>query len=89
MIRKDAVDPGGWKGINKAKLIVPLDTHMHKIAKTLCFTDKKSADIQIALEITQNFAHLCPKDPVKYDFALTRFGIRGELNLKQVAKCFI
>lgn len=79
LVRKDAVDPGGWKGISKSKLIVPLDTHMHKIAKKLCLTRRKSADLKTALEITGNFAKLCPRDPVKFDFSLTRFGIRKEL----------
>jgi uncharacterized protein (TIGR02757 family) len=87
MVRKDTVDPGGWKGIPKSKLIVPLDTHMHRIAKNLCLTERKSADIKTALEITQNFAGLCPSDPVKYDFALTRFGIREELNYKKLSLC--
>jgi len=32
MVRKDAVDPGGWKDVPKSKLVVPLDTHMAKIA---------------------------------------------------------
>jgi uncharacterized protein (TIGR02757 family) len=76
MIRKDAVDCGCWSGVSKSKLIVPLDTHMHKIAKKLCLTKIKSADSKTALEITGGFAKLCPHDPVKFDFSLTRFGIR-------------
>jgi len=82
MIRKDAVDPGGWKGIPKSKLIVPVDTHMTRIGRVLGLTQRKSADMKMALEITKSFRKLVPKDPAKYDFALTRFGIRSDFDLK-------
>ena len=80
MIRSDEVDPGGWKNSYSAKLIVPLDTHMYRFARFYGFTLRKSADLVAASEITAGFRRLCPDDPVKYDFALTRFGIRHELN---------
>jgi uncharacterized protein (TIGR02757 family) len=75
MVRKDEVDPGGWEGIPGSKLIIPLDVHMHRIGKKLGFTRRKQADMRTALEITEQFRNLCPDDPVKYDFALTRMGI--------------
>ncbi len=31
MVRKDEIDPGIWESIPPSKLIVPVDTHMHKI----------------------------------------------------------
>jgi uncharacterized protein (TIGR02757 family) len=76
MVRNDAVDPGWWK-VNKSKLIIPLDTHMHKIGLKYRFTNKKGTGIKTALEITHGFKKFIPDDPVKYDFALTREGIRG------------
>jgi len=84
MVRKDRVDPGGWKGINKSTLIVPIDTHMHKIGMMLGFTSRKQANMKTAMEITQGFTKISPKDPVKYDFALTRFGIRDDMNIKSL-----
>jgi len=33
-----------------------------------------------ALEITSGFKKIVPDDPVKYDFALTRFGIRDDMD---------
>jgi len=84
MVRKDRVDPGGWKGVSKRLLVVPLDTHMAKIGRGLGFSDRKSADMKMAVEITRSFARLCPSDPVKYDFALTRFGIRDDLEMSQL-----
>ena len=84
MIRHDDVDPGGWVGISPERLIVPLDTHMHKIGITLGLSRRKQADMRTALEITKGFAEILPDDPVKYDFSLTRFGIRDDMELKHL-----
>ncbi len=84
MVRKDAVDPGGWIGILPSALIIPLDTHMRNISLLLGFTKRKTADIKTAFEITSVFKAINPKDPVKYDFALTRFGIRDDMSIKEL-----
>lgn len=81
MVRQDRVDPGGWCQVSPARLIVPLDTHMHAIGRMLGFTGRKQADARAAREITAGFARYCPEDPVRYDFSLTRFGIRGDMSL--------
>ena len=59
-----------------AKLIVPVDVHMHNVCRQLGFTCKKQANLKAAVEITRCFKKISPEDPVKYDFSLTRFGIR-------------
>ena len=74
-MRKDNVDPGGWDEVPASKLIVPLDTHMHKIALKMGLTKRKQADLKTAIEVTEGFKIFSKKDPVKYDFALTRAGI--------------
>jgi uncharacterized protein (TIGR02757 family) len=79
MVRQDRIDPGGWIDVPPSKLIIPLDTHMHRISQTLCLTEKKQANLNTALEITEQFKKICPEDPTKYDFTLTRFGIRADL----------
>jgi len=81
MVRKDNVDPGGWKGLSPSKLIVPLDTHMANIGKTLGMTKRKSADQKMALDITNFFRKISPHDPVRYDFTLTRFGIHPDMDM--------
>ena len=78
MVRKDDVDPGGWD-VQPSLLLVPLDTHMHHLSMSLGFTNRKHADMRSVLEITRMFSKISPNDPVKYDFALTRLGIRPEL----------
>ncbi|MBC8441772.1 MAG: TIGR02757 family protein [Deltaproteobacteria bacterium] len=85
MVRKDQVDPGGWEKISPSLLIVPLDTHMHKIGIMLEFTKRKSLDMKTALEITQGFKQVVRQDPVKYDFCLTRFGIRRGLSMDDLS----
>jgi uncharacterized protein (TIGR02757 family) len=85
MIRKDEVDPGCWHGlIPTSKLIIPLDTHMFNIAKKFNLTSRKTADFKTAIEITDKFKTINSTDPVKYDFSLTRFGIRNELNYSDI-----
>ncbi|MCK5113574.1 MAG: TIGR02757 family protein [Phycisphaerae bacterium] len=81
LVRKDRVDPGGWSGIDPGMLIIPLDTHMQNIGGLLGMTQRKSADMKMALEITGAFRKIIPADPVRYDFALTRLGIRDEMNI--------
>jgi uncharacterized protein (TIGR02757 family) len=74
MVRKDRIDPGGWP-IRPAKLIIPLDTHMHRFARIHGLTARKAADMKTALEITEGFRKFSPADPVRYDFSVTRLGI--------------
>jgi len=76
MVRKDAVDPGGWADIPKSELIIPVDVHMHRMGIRLGFTNRKSANLKTAMEITRGFKRIQSEDPVKYDFALTRYGIQ-------------
>ncbi|MBN2070102.1 MAG: TIGR02757 family protein [Candidatus Krumholzibacteriota bacterium] len=78
MVRSDGVDPGGWEMISASKLIVPLDVHMHRFAILLGMTSRRQADLKTAREITGEMKKFAPDDPVKYDFALTRLGIRRD-----------
>jgi uncharacterized protein (TIGR02757 family) len=81
MVRRDEVDPGGWEDVPASKLIVPVDTHMHRICLLLGMTRRKQADMRTALEITDAFREMVPEDPVRYDFSLTRLGIREDADL--------
>lgn len=89
LVRKDEVDPGGWKGIPREKLIVPLDTHMFRICGALGLTKRKQPNLKTALEITSEFRKINPSDPTKYDFALTRLGIRDDCDLDEfLERCY-
>ncbi|HPW69118.1 MAG: TIGR02757 family protein [Desulfomonilia bacterium] len=84
MVRSDAVDPGVWTDVSPEKLIVPLDTHMFRTCRSLGMTTRSQADGKTALEITSAFRKIEPGDPVKYDFSLTRIGIRREGDLSRM-----
>ncbi len=87
MVRDDDVDAGLWKSVDKAKLIVPVDTHMARLCRFLGFYDRKTVSLATAVEITRKFAQLVPADPVKYDFALSRIGIVEDCNGRYRPKC--
>lgn len=86
MVRKDDVDPGGWKAVRPAELLCPVDTHIRKLAEELEFTSRRVVNFGMVQEITDAFREVSPEDPVKYDFALTRFGIRDDLAFEQLVK---
>jgi len=81
MVRNDGIDPGGWSCLSPAELIVPLDTHMLRICLELGLVTRKTADMVTANQATRSFRLISPEDPIKYDFALTRFGIRPDLRM--------
>lgn len=83
-VRRDAVDIGCWRRIPPSSLLVPLDVHMHRAALAFGLTKRKQADLKSAREISDKFAKFCPQDPVKYDFCLTRFGIREDMQEKDL-----
>ena len=78
MVRNDDVDPGGWRGIPPALLVFPMDTHIYRICREFGITNRKQANLKTALEVTKAFRRIAPVDPVRYDFALSRFGIRKD-----------
>lgn len=88
MARRDDVDPGCWPGVPPSSIIIPLDTHMFRITTGLGFTRRRAADGRTALEVTDAFAAFCPDDPVRYDFALTRFGIRSGMSDEELLAMF-
>jgi uncharacterized protein (TIGR02757 family) len=75
MVRRDALDFGIWRGIPTERLVVPTDTHVHRIARRLGLTRRRTADWKTAREITDALARYDAKDPVRFDYALCRIGI--------------
>lgn len=74
MVRKDNIDLGLWSGIDKKDLLLPLDTHTHKVSQKLGLLDRKNYDLKSAMLITQKLREFDPLDPIKYDFAIYRLG---------------
>jgi uncharacterized protein (TIGR02757 family) len=74
MVRDDNIDMGLWSGINKADLIMPLDTHTFNVSRRIGLLQRKTYDLQAAIELTQTLKGFDKEDPLKYDFALYRLG---------------
>lgn len=81
LVRRDAVDPGGWDSSLAPTLVQPMDTHMGWVARRLgLIPENAPANLATALAVTARFRVIAPADPVRYDFALTRPGIRPDLD---------
>jgi uncharacterized protein (TIGR02757 family) len=75
MVRRDGLDFGLWRGMSPARLVIPLDTHVARIAANIGLTTRRTAGWPMAMEVTAGLRELDPLDPVKYDFAICRLGI--------------
>ena len=77
MVRSDenGVDLGIWKKIPSSALMLPLDVHTGRVARSLGLLRRKQNDWQAVEEVTAVLRELDPQDPVKYDFALFGLGI--------------
>jgi uncharacterized protein (TIGR02757 family) len=87
MVRCDEVDPGLWKSVDRARLIVPMDVHMGRHCRLLSLHDDKTISQSTALKVTRVFAQIEPADPVKYDFALSRIGITEGCDGRRRPEC--
>ncbi|MCK9492342.1 MAG: TIGR02757 family protein [Sulfurimonas sp.] len=74
MVREDNIDMGLWSCVDRADLIMPLDTHTFNVSKKLGLLHRKTYDLQAAIELTEMLKSFDEKDPLKYDFALYRIG---------------
>ncbi|MGH8103865.1 MAG: TIGR02757 family protein [bacterium] len=78
MVRRDQVDFGLWTTVSPGQLVMPLDAHIIRIARNWRLLKRKTANWKSAEELTDRLRRFSPDDPVKYDFALTRLGMRAE-----------
>lgn len=73
----DGIDLGLWKGVPASALVVPLDTHVHRIARYLGLTRRRSPGWRTALEVTRALRRVDPADPLRFEFAVCHMGISG------------
>jgi hypothetical protein len=65
-----------------------MDTHMFRLCRALGLLDRARPDLNAAREATAAFRRMWPEDPVRYDFALTRLGIRDDADPEEfLAEC--
>ncbi|MHB8874810.1 MAG: DUF2400 family protein, partial [Myxococcaceae bacterium] len=73
----DEVDFGLWRSVPPSALVIPLDTHIGRLAKHLGLTRRKDLSWRTAEEITAGLRLVDPCDPVRYDFSLCHHGMSG------------
>lgn len=69
------VDFGLWKKIPLKSLMMPLDVHVDRVARSLGMLQRKQSDWKSVEELTTFCRLLDAEDPVKYDYALFGMGI--------------
>ena len=75
MVRRGGVDLGVWTAVAPRALVIPLDAHIHAIARRVGLTRYRAPGWAMAADITTRLRRFDPEDPVKYDFALHRLGL--------------
>lgn len=76
MVRRGSeVDFGIWRRMSPADLLIPLDTHVCRMAYRLGLTDSRAFSLSNARRITAALAELYPGDPCLGDFALFGYGV--------------
>jgi len=70
----DGVDLGLWN-VDPSRLLVPVDVHIHKLARNLGLTRRQAPSWRTTEEITAGLGRFDPADPAKYDFSLCHMGM--------------
>jgi uncharacterized protein (TIGR02757 family) len=73
----DAVDLGIWKRVPPSALLVPLDTHVARLAWRLGLVRRRTMGWAASEDITANLRVIDPEDPVRFDFVLCHHGMSG------------
>jgi len=88
MVRREPPDFGQWSMIAPRLLLIPVDTHIENMARSLGLTRRRTRNWKMAEDITARLRSLDPADPVKYDFALCHKRMSGQcLNRRHAEIC--
>lgn len=80
MIRQNSeVDFGIWESFDRKDLIVPLDTHVCRVAYHFKLTETETFSLKNACRITAALTEVFPDDPCLGDFALFGLGVNGKV----------
>jgi uncharacterized protein (TIGR02757 family) len=79
MVRDGPVDLGIWSRIQTDQLMLPLDVHSGRQARSLgLLGGRKSNDWKAVRRLTAVCREFCPSDPARYDFAFFGPGAHDE-----------
>src|SRR5690606_11926433 len=74
----DGLDLGLWTWAGPHRLLMPVDTHVLRLGGHLGLTTRRPATLATSREITAALRAIDPRDPTRFDFALSRLGILSE-----------
>ncbi len=80
----DGVDFGLWRSVPSSALVIPLDTHVRRVARRLGLTSRRDLGWRTAEEITASLRWVDAADPVRFDFALCHHGMSGACPVRPV-----
>lgn len=76
MVRKDSpVDIGCWHSMSPASLLIPMDTHVIRMANEWGMLESRSPSRKNAIKLTEKLNDIFPDDPCLGDFALFGYGV--------------
>lgn len=78
MVRRGEPDFGLWTSVSPARLLMPVDTHVENMGRSIGLTRRRSRNWRMVEDITARLALVDPNDPVKYDFALCHKRMSGD-----------
>ena len=89
----DGVDFGIWPSVSTSILLIPVDTHVGRIARYLGLTRRMDLSWKTAEEITAALRKVDSQDPVRFDFALCHHGMSGACppiqRLESCSRCLL
>jgi uncharacterized protein (TIGR02757 family) len=86
MVRREPPDFGLWTSVSPSRLVMPIDTHIENISRSIGLTSRRSRNWRMAEEITGRLAAIDAADPVKFDFALCHKRMSGDCLDRRDAK---
>ncbi len=78
MVRAGWPDLGQWTRFPADQLVIPLDTHVARIARYIGLSTRATPDGIMAAEVTAALQRRDREDPLSFDFALSHLGILGD-----------
>ncbi|BDX37160.1 TIGR02757 family protein [Tenuifilaceae bacterium CYCD] len=75
----EGVDFGLWTEIPTSALLIPLDVHSGRVARSLGLLQRQQNDFKAVEELTSELRQFDSNDPIKFDFALFGMGVNGEV----------
>ena len=78
MVRPGPVDLDLWSILDPSELMLPVDVHVGRQARSLGLLQRKTNDWKAVRRLTAICRHFCASDPARYDFAFFGVGAQDE-----------